>query len=184
MLESEKLVSLPADALVSMLLADKDIKRFEIRAYVPQTNRLFEEMFQFEAGVNIFDIIAKLKQVYGPSYLLAFVSRVRTDSGTMHFPMLDFSSSRVEYGVDRAKEVLSELGQKRGAILASGRSYHYYGFDLMSPGAWTDLLTGTSGYPEIGSKYIGHQREEGSCSLRITTNPFKPHTPIVISTIG
>jgi hypothetical protein len=181
MLEREGLISLPADALVSALIKTHPVRSFTIEAYVPKTHRQFDERFECDSGVNLFQVVSDLKLSHDNRYAFSFFSQVRTDTGLMHFPMLDFSNSQYDYGVERVKEVVCDLGEEEGAILSSGRSYHYYGFNLISSESWRDLLSRAAGYKEIGVKYIGHQLEAGGCSLRLTTTECKPQVPIVIN---
>jgi hypothetical protein len=182
--ELERLVNLSADVLVSVLTSRHDIKQFAIRAYVPKSHQQFDETFQFARGENIFRILQELKASHDPQYTFAFFSRVETDEGVRHYPMLDFSNSKVEYGVDRVKSVLVELGEKNGVILRSGRSFHYYGFRLLTQETWVAFLKQASEFDEIGKKYIGHQFEDGGCTLRITTNELKPQMPVVVAVLN
>ncbi len=65
-----------------------------------------------------------------------------TSSNTLHIPMMDF---RIESGKDDGqpnllKEALKKLGQTNGVLLDSGKSYHYYGFQLLAEHEWRRFM--------------------------------------------
>src|SRR5213075_183801 len=63
------------------------------------------------------------------------LTRTRPD-----IPMMDFRCTPSASNLDRIQRALRALGQSAGAVLASGRSYHFYGFQLLPPNEWSDFL--------------------------------------------
>lgn len=95
--------------------------------------------------------------------------------------MIDFRVPPGDYGLAAVREAVARMGIKRGAILDSGRSYHFYGFDLLTQKQWWEfmaqcLLLG----PLTDVRYIGHRLLEGMGILRLTATPLKPKAPVVV----
>ena len=57
-----------------------------------------------------------------------------------HIPMLDFQCAKTRYYLTVVRAVVPLLGQERGSILDSGRSFHFVGFDIMTTRTWTEFL--------------------------------------------
>src|SRR5260370_7059944 len=69
--------------------------------------------------------------------LLAIASDVRLRGGTMgHIPMMDFMCPPSYENQQALSGLLRELNHGRGFLLESGRSYHYYGFQIFDPRQW------------------------------------------------
>lgn len=106
------------------------------------------------------------------------------DDDPMHVPMMDFRVPPGDEGLAAVREAIRRMGLKRGAILDSGRSYHFYGFDLMTQKQWWEfmaqcVLLG----PLTDVRYIGHRLLEGMGILRLTSTPLKPKAPVVVETL-
>jgi len=121
--------------------------------------------------------------------VLALCSYCRDpDDNEMHIPMMDF---RVRSGGDsgRKLEFLSEalrgLGQTDGVLLDSGKSYHYFGFHLLTQCNWRkfmaqSLLLGSL----VDVRYISHRLQAGTATLRLTTSEHKTKMPQVVAHVG
>ena len=73
--------------------------------------------------------------------LMGLYSRcIFRDDLSLHIPMMDFHVEPSQENLSIIRHGLESMGQKRGAILESGRSYHFYGFDLMSPKDWQKFM--------------------------------------------
>ena len=109
---------------------------------------------------------------------------VVADGASAHLPLMDFRMLPRLQDVDKLKMALHTLGQRRGAILHSGRSYHYYGFELMTRDAWIEfcakclLLS-----PLTDVRFIGHRILAGSAALRLTRSTRKPHVPTIVAAL-
>lgn len=68
--------------------------------------------------------------------------------------------------------------------MESGRSYHYYGCELLSEEEWIVFLGKSllmSGYTD--DRYIGHQLVDGHCVLRLSSRKSKANVPMVVSAL-
>ncbi len=55
-------------------------------------------------------------------------------------PMMDSLCRPSKRNQDLLTHLLRGVGQTRGFVLDSGRSYHYYGVEILSEGAWRRFL--------------------------------------------
>jgi hypothetical protein len=101
-----------------------------------------------------------------------------------HLPMMDFRCKPSVNNLKKVKSSLKALGQKNGAILESGRSYHFYGFELMNRDEWVKYLSKCLLLAPIAdTRYIAHRLIEGVGSLRLTASQSKPVKPFVVDLI-
>lgn len=117
--------------------------------------------------------------------VLAVCSKCRlADGATVHIPMMDFRCKTSPENQKKVESALRRMGQKRGYVLDSGRSYHYYGMDLMDEPAWIQfmgrclLLS-----PLVDSRYVAHRLIEGTCALRLSTSERHPTCPTVVANL-
>ncbi len=104
-----------------------------------------------------------------------------TDYRPYHIPMMDFNCPKNSENLSRIEEFLRTIWQEEGVILDSGRSYHYYGVNLMDEKEWLDFL-GSCLLSELADKrYIGHRIKDHCGILRISTGPRQPKIPTVVS---
>ena len=116
---------------------------------------------------------------------IALCSSCRRKSGAdAHIPLMDFNCPVNQKNLDLIRTMLEELGQSQGVILESGRSYHFYGFELLSDVEWIKFLGAALLLaPFIDSRYIGHRLMGGMSVLRLTPAPktgFVPHVVAVM----
>lgn len=118
-------------------------------------------------------------------WVLALCSRCEALDGSLwHIPMLDFRCAPNPMNLERTEKALRQLGETRGAILESGRSYHYYGFELKSPKEWIEFMSRSLLLaPFVDARYIAHRLIEGTSVLRITSSERKPRVPSVVATL-
>jgi hypothetical protein len=116
---------------------------------------------------------------------LAIYSRCRNkDRHELHIPMMDFRISSKE-GDTRHLNLLSSalqhIGQREGVFLDSGNSYHYYGFELLTPVQWKRFMAACLLLdPLVDVRYISHRMLAGKASLRLNETLDKKN-PIVIA---
>ncbi|MFH0852493.1 MAG: hypothetical protein V1845_02740 [bacterium] len=116
---------------------------------------------------------------------MGLVSLVRMDDEKIrHIPMIDFQCPCCEEGLTEAIRALDWLGQRKGFLLESGRSYHYYGINVMTADEWVSFMRDCRERHVIGSSWPMHQLEDGFSVLRISTSISKPQLPKVIGIIG
>jgi hypothetical protein len=113
--------------------------------------------------------IGKLTDQIGDDHILAICSRVTVTSGEeFHIPMLDFLCPCSESNRLSIFRMLREIGECSGAIVESGRSYHYYGFRLLTRDDWVRFLARALMFaPFSDPRYIAHRLLDGQCRLRI-----------------
>lgn len=111
--------------------------------------------------------------------VLALSSRCKLVDGSLgHIPMMDFRCRPNRQNLKRLRIALKKLQQRRGAILSSGQSFHYYGFDLLTERKWIEFFAGALLLaPLTDSRYIGHRLAENVAYLRITSSTGKKTTP-------
>jgi hypothetical protein len=119
-----------------------------------------------------------------PRKALAIYSQCRDSSlNSHHIPMMDLhiDSAHGRRALDLIVAALLKVGQTDGAILESGKSFHYYGLRLMSEPQWRRfmsacLLLG----PLADVRYIGHRLLAGKAALRLSKAPHKDTEPKIV----
>jgi hypothetical protein len=118
--------------------------------------------------------------------LLGVLSRVRLVGGeSAHIPMMDFMCTPSARNLETLVHLLTDLRQGRGCLLESGRSYHYYAFQLFMEEQWRVFLGKCllmSGYTD--DRYIGHQLVDGHCVLRLSSRKSKASAPTVVAQLS
>ena len=102
----------------------------------------------------------------------------------LHVPMLDFS---VPSGVSQERTALTILNQLScpGALLSSGRSYHFYGSRLMDNSTMRRFLGEALLFaPITDARWIAHQLIEGACALRLGGSRHTDRAPHVVALLG
>lgn len=99
---------------------------------------------------------------------LSVVSRVRTQNGYYHIPLLDMDLPINEASPGEAEEVAHGLGINHGAIINSGKSYHFWGLDLLAEDEWRRFMYRALLLDRVDSRWIGHRLLDGHASLRIS----------------
>jgi len=114
--------------------------------------------------------------------VVGVISRIWVRNKILHIPLMDFCCECSPSNLEQVKEFLYEIGQKRGVILWSGRSYHYYGVDLLDEKDWLNFLGKSllfSGYTD--ERYIGHRLLDGCGILRVSIGGLRSQMPTVVS---
>jgi hypothetical protein len=121
-----------------------------------------------------------------PEWTLAASSRVTTESDRLfHLPMMDFHCPVSEKNLALVAAALVAIGQEKGAIVETGRSYHYYGFELLTEDAWESFLGKCLLLsPLTDARYIGHRLIDKECVVRLAPSPGKDKQPKVVHLLG
>ena len=128
----------------------------------------------------------ELIQIEREKFILGLMSVVKIDDGSFkHIPMIDFSSSGIGHDLEKAKEALKRIGERKGFILNSGRGMHYYGAELLSEEKWPKfigkcLLLNIMETRIVDHRFMGHRLVDGYGCLRVASHSTKPSTPTVI----
>ncbi|HYF29745.1 MAG TPA: hypothetical protein VD993_01355 [Chitinophagaceae bacterium] len=101
-------------------------------------------------------------------YLVINSNITMTNGHRKHLPLLDFHIPVGKENEDLCKAILVELGLK-GFLLNSGKSYHFYGKELVDHEQMQTILHFALLFsPIVDKSWIAHQLIEGSCNLRVT----------------
>lgn len=136
--------------------------------------------------LRVEELALALAGVPGVDEVRGVCSRVRLRDDTVaHLPLLDFQCEVSEACADAITAAMGRMRQRRGALLLSGRSYHYYGFDPLNPIGWrrfmsrTVLLTAM-----IDVRYVAHCLIEDLACLRVDSHVVHPVEPVIVKMIG
>jgi len=119
---------------------------------------------------------------------------VLKDFTEAHIPMMDFKCMPNPKNLQNVKEGLKTIvKEKKGFILETGESYHYYGVKLLSNDEWLDFMGKcllTNGIRDkeqtedlVDERYVGYRILARHCCLRITTDKEKTFLPKVVATL-
>jgi hypothetical protein len=113
-------------------------------------------------------------------------SRVTLRGGdTAQLPLLDFQCEVCEQNVDALVVALNLLGQRRGALLASGRSYHYYGYDPLNQKEWYQFMSRAALLdPLVDVRYVAHCLIDDLACLRLDAHSAHPTEPVIVAQLG
>lgn len=124
--------------------------------------------------------LQRLKSDLKDDQVLAACSICKTASGDeVHIPMMDFACDISVGNLELIKFLLGKMGLA-GAILESGKSYHYYGFDVVSGEEWLSMMARfILAAPLTDVRYIAHRILGRTAVLRMTSTAKKPQVPFV-----
>lgn len=113
-------------------------------------------------------------------------SRVRlTDGAVAQLPLLDFQCEVSEANADALVVAMRKLGQRRGALLISGRSYHYYGYDPLDHLNWHQFMfRAVLLNPFVDVRYVAHCLIEELGCLRLDSAATHPREPTTVRLIA
>jgi hypothetical protein len=144
----------------------------------------FEASERFELTVDDLKngLLDEKIRVLDQHEVIALCSKCKLTNGMqVHIPMMDFRIEPSTTNLQNIKVALKTIEEKRGAILESGKSYHYIGFTLMKENEWLKFLARCLLLaPFTDSRYIAHRILEGLGSLRINAGTLKPVTPFTV----
>lgn len=121
--------------------------------------------------------------------VLALCSPVQKEgSAGSHLPLMDFrcppAEADLRYLTVAMTKVMVDFDLKEGAILDSGRSYHFYGFQSLSGSKWRAFMAKCLLLaPYTDARYIGHRLLSGEAWLRLSTMTLKPKEPTVVQVL-
>lgn len=118
-------------------------------------------------------------------YVWSVCSKVVCENGEeRHVPMMNFHPETVSLDVLTSITKRICLGYE-GAMLHSGRYFHYYGNSLLSERQWIEFMADfLMPCVAVSPRYIGQRLFDGYCTLRLTTDGrYKTKIPEVIALI-
>ena len=142
---------------------------FHDRSPVLQFYRINPRETEYEIG--------KIQRGLSPLIAIGLTSEVLTRHGERHIPMIDFDCN-FEEAVSIAQKQKMD-----GAIVASGKSYHFYGFDLLKQQENIDFLNSLKEQHGVDHGWVGYQLKRGYSNLRITPALGKFYQPCFIKNV-
>jgi hypothetical protein len=112
----------------------------------------------------------------------ALCSRVRDCHGALrHLPLLDFRHPVSDEASDAFVIAMRRLGESDGALLASTRSYHYYGLVPRDLEEWRRFMSQALLLsPLVDARFVGHCLIDDLACLRLDQFPSHPTEPVVV----
>jgi hypothetical protein len=156
---------------------------FGIYRYQPQTIRdkrllkkappekIAARFKQFERQLKPEQDIALHSRVYVKKNRFSWSS-----TAIRHIPMIDFQSQVRMEDLERVAEIANDFHCHEMAVYFSGRSYHFYGFALLTQEQWVAfmgrvlLLNMPTHEPLVDCRWVGHRLLAGYSSLRWSKN--------------
>ncbi|WP_186210837.1 hypothetical protein [Burkholderia gladioli] len=117
--------------------------------------------------------------------ILAVASRVQCIDGThRHIPQIDFHCADSAASRALAFSLLETL-KIRGYLLSSGKSFHFYGIDLLHENDLAKFLGRVLLFsPIVDRAWIAHQLIEGQSALRLSSRPGYGSRPQLVAEVG
>jgi len=101
------------------------------------------------------------------------------DGSERYIPLMDFRIPPSAENLLKIEVLVKAIGIP-GAILRSGKSYHFFGFELLTKDQNLAFLGKCIlAAPITDARYIGHRLIDGASDLRITASETKSLLPIV-----
>lgn len=144
-----------------------------------------EKKFWLRRKKITLDGLKKIIEGLSEKQVLAVTSKVKLQNteSILHIPMIDFKCDVSPANLERVQEFLKKIGQE-GIILLSGKSYHYYGIELLSNREWLTFLGKCLLFRDfVDSRFVGHRLIDGYTALRISKERTRPELPKVISIV-
>jgi len=136
---------------------------------------------------QILPALRQLEDDVTPGKMLAISSLVELRNGEIrHIPMLDLHYAASSTNLRMTISAVNALRPRsRGFLLQSGKSYHYYGFELLSSEELVAFLASAILLgPIIDRRWVAHQLIEGACALRIGSGHGYENLPFVVAELS
>lgn len=140
-----------------------------------------ESDFYLKREEITLDNINKIIGALNKETVLGIASKVKLNSqeSIVHIPLMDFKCEISSQNLDKIKEFLRKVDQE-GVILETKRSYHFYGFKLITTEEWYRFLGRCLLFSDFtDSRYVGHRLIAGFSVLRISENITRYTVPKV-----
>jgi len=124
-----------------------------------------------------------------PRDALSVGSKVKLFSGEIaHIPMMDFKIYSSPKNLSELESVLKMTKFPSGFLLKSGRSFHYYGVELMPQEVWLEWMESMLSdeapiYRKIDSSWVEKSIARECSFLRLAPSPSKSFLPRVIALV-
>jgi len=130
--------------------------------------------------------IADLARRGGSDSVFSICSQVELKNGSVrHIPMMDFLCRKSSRALDLIVRVVPRFGVGPGVILETDRSYHFYGFQLISQLELAHFLGKALLFaPIVDQAWIAHQLIDMCCALRAGPRLAGGGAPKVVAFAG
>jgi len=180
------LIGQSAEHVVRHIVLAQKLSWFYLREYNPM-----EDRGDMDHDFSYFEMLRRDGRAFqhGASFVepsdtvaTGFCSRVITAGGApSSLGLMDFQVPYEEAKIGAVVDVMRTCGATEGAILASGNSFHGYGFNLMSRSIWQRFLHLGLLSPLTDTRYIAHRLLEDVGVLRVSATASKPKVPSVVA---
>ncbi len=159
---------------VAEMKTEPDLKTKMTRHYPPQAvSRLHSHQVKFSREPNFGLDLAD-------GEIINLHSRAITNMGILHIPMMDLDCPISNENLRMAGEYAKILG-RQGVVLQTGRSYHYYGFHLLTEKEWwNDFIPSSMLGKVCDIRYMAHKLKDGFITLRLTAGGIRQTEPKVV----
>lgn len=192
------------ERMIGYIIEVNKIRSIEFIVYITRLKKEFmkvgqEWIFTYNENWNRKHWTLKVGEAVNPGWLEMFenwaekkpeenfgiISQVELfNDETRHIPMVDFRCPCSAQNLRKVVATLGNLGQKKGFIVESGNSYHFYGIPLLTPEEWQDLMVRCKKEEIIGADWPHYQLLDGFSALRLSASTSKPIAPRVIARVG
>jgi hypothetical protein len=176
-------------SILTVCWADKAFKRVLSQAILSATRHAKSEgiVRAFELNRNeILDgaLASCSMQLKGGESLFVSSKAQLSDGRWVHLPMMDFTCRDTSEDLRKVVLAVPALGLSKGVILRSGKSFHYYGFSMLTSDEWMTFLGKCLLLvPITDARYVAHRMIEGVCTLRISSGPGAAGIPVVAAIV-
>lgn len=107
------------------------------------------------------------------------------DGSRRHIPMLDFHCVATPLTEQLVRRVAPRIWPAGGYLVASGKSFHFYGEGLLDDAGLVQFLAKALLYaPLVDRAWVAHQLLESACGLRVSPRHGYTSQPMVIDYIS
>lgn len=186
----------PVDVVKEIIRLNPQIENLTLIPYVYVPLRLNEPNFK-RIHVTPSELIdgrklADLDRDLPSEYQVALLAKVRVGKNMYRYlPMMDFDIPKSKRNLIIVIERLKKHDYPNGWILETEKSYHFYGYSLLtSKEYWkflansllTSIVITRDNIIQVADpRFIGHSIKGGACDLRLTTRADKSFKPKVVT---
>lgn len=118
----------------------------------------------------------------GQALQVLSVVHMRQVRSRIHIPMIDLEIEPDEKNLAFAVDSIKALRQKHGALLLSGGSYHWWGYELLMHAEWQAFMYSSLLLDDVADRrWVGHRLHDGFSNLRISPKKGKyEYIPYVV----
>lgn len=177
-----ELDSLPAIELVALLARQPELA-VELTRHEPGAEE--KRTTRFRSAEVLAGVLRSLTEALSGDEVLGIRSECTIEgAGVLHLPLMDFRVAHGPSTVAGLRAAIQRTAPWGGVLLDSGRSFHLYGAQLLSPVDWIGFMSQCLLLsPLTDPRYIGHRLLSQFSVLRLTSSPCKPFVPRVVAAV-